>query len=624
MAGTVRYQTYNGTITSSSGNLYTSPFLVDGTGNSTETNRSQKVREEHIFSNLGGTASTNTLNGATTITFRNNLAAGNQVATIPSSTTGTFVDYNAIDIVASGSDVAINFSEAATSGTSSMFQHVTAQARSLDGIVQYHGGTPGSLSGGGSGFTYYVGPRQSALMTSEANTNKTYVDAAGTFTHLTFEAFSNTLNQATNYTLRKNSADATMTVSVPASTSGEYVDTTNTDSFASGDIITFKITSTATTGTCAFSRHTRFLSSTWETFDSYHHQSLQWVVSDSTTTNYTRADTYYFTTTAANSFPTESPTTYRNFRVNVETNTLTTVTTSAGFCVNDTLVNPQVSIAAAATGIFSDLTNSTTTAYGDVLATKFSKPSAETGRLEVRWVSIAQVYPYPIVSGFSTGLGSGTSTTVTVGGGTSGTAVSGDLFIVLIMKDGTGSFTWPASPAWSTINGLPQNAGGGTNTAVLDGRYLIASGGETTISITHANEITAWHSFRITNWHGSTAVAGAGTNGNSTNPDPPSLDPADWGSEYTLWLAVAGNDGTAAITDPPTNMSTFLNTLDGAAGGCGIATARSTSTATSLDPGVFTMATEQWGAATLAVRPYTAPPPGGTATHFLLVFGVGG
>src|SRR3989304_5266827 len=58
-----------------------------------------------------------------------------------------------------------------------------------------------------------------------------------------------------------------------------------------------------------------------------------------------------------------------------------------------------------------------------------------------------------------------------------GTPDAGDLVIISIYKDGTGAFTWPASPAFTQCPNFPRTAGGGSNQAVVDSRLRGWEGG---------------------------------------------------------------------------------------------------------------------------------------------------
>jgi len=216
-------------------------------------------------------------------------------------------------------------------------------------------------------------------------------------------------------------------------------------------------------------------------------------------------------------------------------------------------------------------------------------------------------FPSAQLSGANSG---GNVTTSSVDVTIAGTPVAGDLVIIGICKDGTGFFTWPATPAFTEITQFPRAIDAGSAQAMLDCRYRIWQAGDsTTVSITHANESTAWEVVRIAkdSFESATAPAAVTTApGASTNPDPPNLDPAGWATEKTLWIALAGNDGNVAITAGPSGYFYFRNDRVAAATGAGIAVAWIESEAASENPGVFTMASENWGAGTIAIRPAAA------------------
>jgi hypothetical protein len=139
-----------------------------------------------------------------------------------------------------------------------------------------------------------------------------------------------------------------------------------------------------------------------------------------------------------------------------------------------------------------------------------------------------------------------------------------------------------------------------------------ASGGEddTTFSTGVAAEKSVTRTWRITGAHTSTNPAiGTTAVATNTNPDPPSLDPADWGAEDTLWLAVvaAANGGTTITTYPTNYTNGITENSGGTSDGVAIATARRELNATSEDPSTFTMdASRAWRANTIAVRPASA------------------
>lgn len=186
---------------------------------------------------------------------------------------------------------------------------------------------------------------------------------------------------------------------------------------------------------------------------------------------------------------------------------------------------------------------------------------------------------------------------------------AGDLVIVYVALD-SGALSATIPSPWVEIK---DEAGTGFVAYVA---YLIASGGETSVTVTsaaaeHGNHIA----LRITGWHGTTPpeITTAVT-GSSTTPDPPSIT-ASWGSADNLFIAVLFSDqGTGSAPFPvtawPTNYGNdhIENAVDTSAAVVAVAT-RALTGATD-DPGTFTMtSTETWSAYSMVVRPGAGASP---------------
>lgn len=199
---------------------------------------------------------------------------------------------------------------------------------------------------------------------------------------------------------------------------------------------------------------------------------------------------------------------------------------------------------------------------------------------------------------------------------------SGDLILAFMGRDGGNSTgTWPAG--W-----VPTSFNGSASACSITAAKKVSDGTETgTFNVTGlSSEQGCWRVIRISGWEGTLgttflggdANAGAvdktGNVGSDTNPDPLTLDPFNWATEDTLWIAVAACDGTPTFTGFPTSYTQEDHTTagghaasSGGAGGAGLAMAYRQLNAGSEDPGTFTIsATEQWAALTVAVRPAAA------------------
>jgi hypothetical protein len=147
--------------------------------------------------------------------------------------------------------------------------------------------------------------------------------------------------------------------------------------------------------------------------------------------------------------------------------------------------------------------------------------------------------------------------------------------------------------------------------------YKISDGTETG-TFTVASSISgrsAMFLMSVKNWHGSTIPEAAFSAETATTAqDPPNLDPAGWGAEDTLWIAVAAGGETSltgtwtGIASAPASYTNFAaSSIAGGdvIGACQIAVAFRGNNVSAENPGSFTTDTspEIERAATIAVRP---------------------
>lgn len=197
---------------------------------------------------------------------------------------------------------------------------------------------------------------------------------------------------------------------------------------------------------------------------------------------------------------------------------------------------------------------------------------------------------------------------------------SGDLILAFVATDGSPSYSFPAG--WVLVNGNVVGNGGAVQGQVAK---KLSDGTETgTFTLTlGASEQGAWRIFRITGWEGtlgttwdntnaasgSVTIARVSAGGASSTPDPPNLDPLNWATEDTLWIATCMVDTSRTISVYPLADN---NTADvsGGAGGATLGLCTLNDAVSSKDPGTFTISTsDDWGAATVAVRPAAAAGP---------------
>lgn len=201
----------------------------------------------------------------------------------------------------------------------------------------------------------------------------------------------------------------------------------------------------------------------------------------------------------------------------------------------------------------------------------------------------------------------------------------GELSLALVHVRNAG--TWTEPTGYDQITDLTQAGGGAVGK--LDGFYKITDGTELGIETWTASVGTsgAWQSIRITDWHGTTPPESDTASGDATSADPPTLSPS-WGSDDTLWIAVAGHSAVsaAAFTAAPTNYTDFANN-GASSGGAAVSIASSYRelAASSEDPGTFTAGGSNrfWASATIAIRPAAGGAPPATRRYSLGTLGVG-
>jgi len=187
---------------------------------------------------------------------------------------------------------------------------------------------------------------------------------------------------------------------------------------------------------------------------------------------------------------------------------------------------------------------------------------------------------------------------------------AGDLLIITLALDSFGAVNaWTFPGLWVEILDVEHST---TQVVSVGVAYLLSAvGGETSVDVTSSVSDHSGHTaYRIDSWHGTTAPEVASTDGNDENPDPPALNPTNWGAEDTLWIAGFGADRPTTwhpTTGDPTNYTDGIEGIDDASSGVGIRTVRRENNTASENPGTYSLtAGEQWISFTIGVRPAAA------------------
>lgn len=186
------------------------------------------------------------------------------------------------------------------------------------------------------------------------------------------------------------------------------------------------------------------------------------------------------------------------------------------------------------------------------------------------------------------------------------TVNAGDLLVAFIATDGTPNVATPSG--WTWFFGW-DGWGGATNKFSMFAKKAAGTEDGTTVDFqTTVAEKAAAHVYRITGWRDSGTLTNdiewSNAGATSANPNPPSLNPATWDVESTLWIVAYGADGDQdASAYPALYVDGAYTQSDNSATSASMGSAWRSAVTASEDPGTFTVAaSEFWIASTVAVR----------------------
>src|SRR6266496_390107 len=223
-----------------------------GSYDTTEVNSQLIYRTAGRFSNLWLMLSFNTVGGTSTFTFMKNTVAGNQVVSVGASATGKFEDTTNADTIAAGDKIDVKFVPGGATGNHTLTALsmlffpstglLTSSKLSFSHFTDLTGGAVTS-------YFPLSGNNDNALASQPTESSgKTKIRVAGTFRNLAVKISANTCDSASTHTMRKNGADANLTLSIGSSATGIFEDTTHSDAVAAGDDYYNKIVTGGSTG----------------------------------------------------------------------------------------------------------------------------------------------------------------------------------------------------------------------------------------------------------------------------------------------------------------------------------------------------------------------------------------
>lgn len=221
------------------------------TSNSTsEADAQTQINQDGKIRSLQVRISANTRTDATTWVFRKNGADTPLTVSVPNATTG-ILEYLAEEVIVERNDL-LNYAMTLGAGTGAIntqlvkveFESAGDQITVCNGII---GGTPQN-----SGLTRYgaFGGHIDANATESLLQTKLLL--GGSMSNLCVRISVNTLNGATTFVLRLNGQSASLSLSIPAGTTGFIEDTDNIATVDKNDLINYMYQTAGSTGTIVY------------------------------------------------------------------------------------------------------------------------------------------------------------------------------------------------------------------------------------------------------------------------------------------------------------------------------------------------------------------------------------
>lgn len=191
---------------------------------------------------------------------------------------------------------------------------------------------------------------------------------AGVYSNLWCRVSANTNNTATTVKVRKNSSDGTIVISIGADTTGEFEDTTHTDTFADGDDFSIQTAFTLNSGATTIDQYAILFDATTNTVTNVGANAASpQTLSSASATRYLHISgniTLSLTTETTAQHEFKSSCTFKKTQIRMTANTRGTATTLR-FRKNAGNGNQTVSIGAGVTGILEDTSNTDSIVSGD-------------------------------------------------------------------------------------------------------------------------------------------------------------------------------------------------------------------------------------------------------------------
>lgn len=389
------------------GTKYKAVANAVATARTTETDAQIVYRTAGTLTKMFAAVRANASSTTTTIRTRKNAGNGNLSVSVSGGATGVFLDTSNTDTVSAGDK--FNYEISGHDGTLTDVSHSVlygTSGKAVSRIAAFVAGTTVNatlyLSLGGTVEPYI------ANTTSEAQAQYT-AKYSGTASNLFANVISNASTTAT-VRFRKNGGNGNQTFTITASSTGFFEDTSNTDTFTSGDTIDYSYARGDTGATTAWIGANIEDSST----------SKYVAMGQSDEFNHAATDIWY--AFAGGTQSVESPSGQNSMQQSAIGSNLQVSVRNNGGNGTTTIISRKntangamsVSITAGSTGIFTDDSNTDTLAIDDEYGTKWSE-NGSSGLLDQNFIAFV-VADTTVTSSIKTFNGLANASTKTVNG----------------------------------------------------------------------------------------------------------------------------------------------------------------------------------------------------------------
>lgn len=348
---------------------------MNGATVTTEAEVALTCRTAATLSKLSCYIKTNSRSDNTVVTSRKNAAGGNMTITIAGATTGWVQDLTNSDALVAGDTFDVKVLMGAGSGNCIIDAFIAELDSSANVAHTYFGiqrSSGAAFTASAASTTSTICAQGSAQSNTASGREKADLPATGTISNLQAYATANPRSTATTVQVNKAGAAGNNTVSVTASTTGLFEDTTHSDAFTAGNALGFAVITGAGTGNLTFGRISVMFTSADLTYPLFVGETGSVTKSSSgaysiyatgemaiTNTN-TEADAQMLAVHAM---------TWSNMQIRV--GTVTTATFVVKSRVNGADGNQALSLIATSSGLFEDTTHSDALVSGDKYNMRF-------------------------------------------------------------------------------------------------------------------------------------------------------------------------------------------------------------------------------------------------------------